>query len=180
MKLIIVVAKSDNNAIGKNGELPWHLPADLAFFERQIEGCYLLSGRRSYESEQGKDIFKGRDFVVLTRRAGYKARGGKVAGTVAEGIEIARGDGARRLCILGGAEVYRQTIGLADELIVTEIHTRIDGDAFFPEINPSLWEETKREEHAKDGENPYDYAFVWYGRVKERGGTSYQEASTHA
>ena len=73
---------SDNQVIGIDGGLPWRLPADLAFFFRQIEGCYLLSGRKSYESDQGKEIFQDKPFVVVTRQKGYEPQGGKVAHSV--------------------------------------------------------------------------------------------------
>ncbi|MCB0556764.1 MAG: dihydrofolate reductase [Phaeodactylibacter sp.] len=164
MKQVIIVAKSDNNVIGSGGELPWSLPADLAFFRQQIEGCYLLSGRRSYESEQGKEIFLGKDFVLITHQKGYRAKGGKIAHSIEAGIAMAQKDGAQRLCILGGAEIYRQTINTVDELVVTEVHATLEGDAFFPAIDSTIWQEAQREDHQKDADNPYDYSFVWYQR----------------
>ncbi len=164
MKQIIIAAKSANGIIGSGGELPWHLPADLAFFQEQIEGCYLLSGRKSYESGQGQEIFRGREFVIITRQAGYRAEGGKVCHSVEEGVEAARQSGANRLCILGGADIYRQMINQVDELVITEIHATLEGDSFFPSIDPGIWREYCREEHLKDAENPFDYAFVWYKR----------------
>lgn len=164
MKQTIIAAMSANGVIGSGGELPWHLPADLDFFLQQIQGCYLLSGRQSYESEQGQEIFRGRDFVVITRQAGYRAEGGRVCHSIEEGIEAARQSGAKRLCILGGADIYRQTISRVDELIITEINAIVEGDSFFPPIDPDAWREYRREEHLKDAENPFDYAFVWYER----------------
>ncbi|MCB0581455.1 MAG: dihydrofolate reductase [Phaeodactylibacter sp.] len=166
MEKLIIAAKSDNGVIGKNGELPWHMPADLDFFSRQIEGGYLLSGRRSYESEQGETIFKDKPFVVITRQEGYQPKGGRAAHSLEEGIATAEADGARRLCILGGGEIYRQALPVADRLIITEVHTVVEGgDAFFPDINPEHWKEYKRESHKKDSRNPYDYSFVFYTRI---------------
>ncbi|MCB0586137.1 MAG: dihydrofolate reductase [Phaeodactylibacter sp.] len=167
MEKVIIVAKSDNNVIGRNGALPWQMPADLAFFSRQIKGCYLLSGRKSYESAQGKEIFSNRPFVILTRRKGFQPEEGKAAHSLEEGISTAEADGAKRLCILGGEEVYRQALKVADKLIITEIHTEIEnGNAFFPDINFGHWKEYKREDHKKDRYNPYDFSFVFYIRVR--------------
>ncbi len=167
MEKVIIVAKSDNNVIGKDGELAWDMPADEDFFLHQIKGCYLLSGRRSYESSQGKKIFNGKDFVIVTRQKGYQAEGGKIAHSVDEAIATAETDGAQRLCILGGGEIYRQSMKKADRLIVTEIHVEIpDGDAFFPEIDPHYWKEYKRENHPKDELNPYPFSFVYYARIR--------------
>ena len=167
MEKVIIAAMSDNRVIGIDGGLPWRLPADLAFFFRQIEGCYLLSGRKSYESDQGKEIFQDKPFVVVTRQKGYEPQGGKVAHSVEAGVAIAEADGAERLCILGGGEIYRQALSIADKLIITEVHTRIEnGDTFFPDIDPQHWKEYKRESHKKDEDNPYDFSFVFYTKIE--------------
>lgn len=165
MKKIIVVAKSTNNVIGVDNDLPWHLPGDEAFFLATIKGQYSLTGRKSFESAQGADIFYPETpVVIVTRRTDYQPPFGKVAHSIEAAFEIAQKDGAQKLMILGGAEIYRQTIGLADELIVTEVHTTIEGAAFFPEIDPAIWKEVSREDHAKDAANEFDYSFVKYRR----------------
>lgn len=166
MEKIIVAAKSDNNVIGRNGDVPWHLPADLAFFEHTISDGWLLSGRRSYESAQGDFIFqKGRKTIIITRQKDYKVHDAIIANSVMEGIEKAAIAGAPKLYILGGGEIYTQALSLADRLILTEIHTIIkDGDTYFPEIDLEKWREMSRESHSKDAENPYDYSFVTWER----------------
>lgn len=166
MEKIIVAAKSDNNVIGRNGDVPWHLPADLAFFEETISDGWLLSGRRSYESVQGDFIFKkGRKTIIITRQKTYKASDTIIANSVMEGIQKAETADAPKLYILGGGEIYAQALNLADKLIITEIHTIIkDGDTYFPEIDPAQWRETSRQNHSKDAENPYDYSFVIWER----------------
>jgi len=166
MKKIIIAAVADNGVIGSEGELSWHLPADLEFFYRQIEGAFLLTGRKSLESGQGSDIFDGRPYVVVTRREGYKAQGGFVANSIPEAIAIAEKQPQEKLCILGGAAIYKQCMELADELIITEVHTRPAGDAHFPEIDQQVWKEVKREDHQADTENPHDFSFVFYRRVE--------------
>ena len=87
-----------------------------------------------------------------------------VVNSMEAAIERAETAGARRLCILGGAEVYEQAIDLADELVITEIHAVFEGDRFFPSIDPAAWQETSRVKHLKDADNPYDYSFVRYKR----------------
>lgn len=165
MKKVIIAAKSDNDVIGKDEDLPWKLPADEAFFKSQIQDCWLLTGRASFESPQGRELFQDRsDVIVLTRRPRYGAEPGHVAHSIDAAFQLARSHGARRLCILGGAQVYRQTMDRADELIITEVHAEVAGDAFFPPIDPNAWREATREEHRRDADNPYDYAFVRYQR----------------
>lgn len=165
MVTVIIAAKSDNGVIGKDGDLPWNLPADLAFFRRQIEHCFLLSGRRSYESPQGQDIFEGRsDVIVLTRRQNYRPPSGLVAHSLADAFSLAKAAGAERLCILGGADIYRQAMAFTDELIITEVHTELAGDAFFPPIAPEQWEEVRREDYTADKANCHAYSFVFYRR----------------
>ncbi len=163
MKKVIIAAKSDNDVIGRDNDLPWELPADEAFFRAQIRNCWLLTGRASFESPQGRDIFRDRsDVIVLTRQRGYRAGRARVAHSVDEAFRLARQADARRLCILGGAQVYAQTIDRVDELIITEIHTEVEGEACFPRIDPARWQETRREDHFRDAENPHDYSFVRY------------------
>jgi len=165
MKKTIIAAKSDNDVIGRDQELAWELPADQHFFFNQIRDCFLLTGRASFESPQGKDIFANRDDVIIvTRQKKYRAGEKLVAHSVREAFRRAEAAGAERLCILGGGEIYRQTIDLADELIITEIHAQFEGDTYFPPIDPQRWEEDRREDYAADQHNPFAYSFVFYKR----------------
>lgn len=167
MQIIIVVAKSDNQVIGKDNDLVWHLPADLRFFMSTIEGAYLVTGRKSYESAQGEDVFgPHRQFVIITRNKGYQPKLGRVAHSLEAAMQQAERDGAKRLCILGGATIYKQAMEIADTMILTEVHENFEGDTFFPTIDPSKWREMSRIRHAKDTENIYDYSFVVYERIK--------------
>jgi dihydrofolate reductase len=165
MHIVLIAATARDNAIGAQGDLPWHLPADLDFFYRQIESCLLLSGRRSYDSAQGRAMFTPeRRVIVVTRDAAFRPRPGAiVAASVEEAIHLAAVSGAPRLCVLGGAEIYRQTIGIAHELILTRVHAVFpQADSFFPAVDPAVWQEVRREEHTRDAENGWDFAFVWY------------------
>ena len=166
MQTSIITAKSDNNVIGKAGGLPWSMPADEKFLLEKIQEGYLLTGRKSYESNQGSTLFDDRQFVLITRREDYDpGPGGSIAHSIEEGIAHARAQQAKQLWILGGAEIYRQAMPYADDLYITEIHTHIkDGDAFFPAIEPADWEEQWREPHPADAENNFAYTFFYYQR----------------
>ncbi len=165
MQKIIVAAKSDNQVIGKENNLVWHLPADLRFFRATIEGAYLTTGRKSYESAQGEEIFGShRAFTIITRNKNYLSKNGQVVHSLEAAIQIAKTDGAERLCILGGATIYEQAMNIADKMVLTEVHAHFEGDTFFPAIDPTIWRETSRIKHLKDTENPFDYSFVVYER----------------
>lgn len=168
MKITLIAARSDNGAIGKDGQIPWRLPDDEAFLLEQINGHYLLSGRRSYESDQGNRIFEGQNFVVITRQTDYETgrSGGNVAHSVADGIALARQARVQQLYVLGGEQIYKLAMPLADELIVTDVHTQIEGaDAFFPEIDPAIWKRYRSLPQQADAEHAFDYTFNWYARV---------------
>ena len=166
MQKTIIAAKSDNHVIGNQQKLPWHMPADLAFFMEQIQHGYLLTGRNSYGTPEGMGVFANRqDVILITRQKDYAPKGIYVAHSIVEAFELAEKLKVQQLNILGGAEIYAQTIHLADELIITEIHGIFDGDAFFPKIDLALWKEVKRTNHPADVENPYAYSFVWYTRT---------------
>lgn len=164
MRITIISAKSDNNVIGKAGGLPWSVPADERFLMNKIQEGYLLTGRKSYESNQGGTLFQGQPFVLITRHEDYQpGPGGKVAHSVEAGIATARSEQAEQLWILGGGEIYRQALPYADDMYITEIHTQVEGgDAFFPAIDPADWKEQWRKPHPADAENDHPYTFVYY------------------
>lgn len=165
MRKTIVAAKSDNNVIGKDQDLVWHLPADLAFFKNIIAGQWLLTGRTSFENQQGEEIFNDPEkAIVLTGNKDYTTPRARVAHSIEEAFALARQKGAKEIFILGGGGVYRQTIDLADKLIITEVHGIFEGDAFFPKIDPRQWKEISRKEHQADEENMFNYSFVIYQR----------------
>ena len=166
MEIEIVAAMSDNRVIGENGGLPWSMPADERFLRQHISGAYLLTGRKSFESNQGKTLFNNGRYVIITNQEAYYAGArGVIAHSVEAGIAKAQLAGADRLCVLGGGNIYEQAIHLADRLVLSEIHTEIEaGDAFFPEVDRHIWEEYAREDHPADEDNPYPYSFVFYQR----------------
>lgn len=163
MEKVIIAAKAANNVIGKDNSLPWHLPGDYEFFLRTIEGHYLISGRKYFESDQAREVFnKDAKGIVVTRKKDYQAQNAQVAHSIEEAFSLAEEDRVQKVYILGGGEIYRQTIALTDRLIITEIHAEFKGDTFFPDIDESDWQEVSRISHQKDAVNHYDYSFVVY------------------
>lgn len=162
MKNTIVVAISDNYAIGKDNDLIWHMPADLRHFKRVTTGKYVCMGRKSFES-LGKPL-PNRINIVITRQEDYQPEGVIVVNSLDAAIDHAAQAGQEELIILGGGQVYKESLdrGLVDEMIITEIKATFDADTHFPSFDESQWKEVRREEHPADEKNPHDYAFVWY------------------
>jgi dihydrofolate reductase len=158
----IVVACSNNNVIGKSNGLPWYLPADLRRFKELTTGHTVAMGRKTYESIPEKfRPLPHRKNIIITRDQNFSATGATVVHSIQEAIEAA---GNEELYIIGGAEIYRQAMSIADRIYLTEVDANIDGDTFFPNINLEEWHETTREPHEKDEKNPYDYTFVIFDR----------------
>lgn len=145
-RIVLVVAMARNRAIGIDGDLPWRLPGDLAYFKRVTMGKPLVMGRKTWESLPRKPL-PGRPNIIVTRAAGYVAEGAEVFDTVegalARAKELAVDVG--EVCVVGGAEIYRQTLPHADRLYLTEIEAAPKADTYFPEIDPGDWHETARE-----------------------------------
>jgi dihydrofolate reductase len=167
MEKIIIVAKADNNVIGKDNALLWHLPADLKAFRERLKDCsYLITGRKSFESVAGQEVFsRNEQVIIITRQKSYQGNRAKVAHSIEEALKFAQEKGAKKVCILGGGEIYQQTMELATQLIVTEVHAEFEGDTFFPKIDKSKWHEISRRDCHKDLSNAYDYSFVVYQRL---------------
>ena len=168
IELAIVVAAARNGVIGKDDAMPWHLPEDLRHFKRVTMGKPIIMGRKTFESI-GKPL-PGRVNIVVTRNAAFGAQGVRVAGSLEEALalanQVAVSDGVDAAAIIGGAEIYRMALPLADRLYMTEVHADIDGDAQFPAIDWSQWRQLSRERHVADASNPYDYSFVEYQRIR--------------
>ena len=155
MRLVAVVAASENDVIGRGNALPWHLPADLAYFKRVTMGRPLLMGRRTYESI-GRPL-PGRRNLILSR-GGFSAPGTE---TVAS-LEAARAllAGEPELMVIGGADVFRLALPYTDHIHLTRVHCFVEGDVFLPELAATQWREVAREERAADERNPYAVSFT--------------------
>ncbi len=162
IKISFVVAASTNNAIGKNNKLLWHLPNDLAFFKNTTWGMPVLMGRKTFESINAKPL-KGRRNLILTHDKNFSADGVKIIHTIQEGVQDTLANDYRELMILGGAAVYKQTIGLTQKIYLTRVHAVFDdADAFIPEIKKEEWQLVSNEDFYKDQKHAYDYSFqVW-------------------
>lgn len=156
----IIAAIAENNALGKNNDLIWHLPADLIRFRKTTTGHHIIMGRNTYESI-GKPL-PNRTTVIISRNEDYKAEGCITVNSLEKALEIARNDESP--FIIGGAQIYTKAINLVDQLDITEVHHKFDADVYFPEIDKNIWKETKRELFRADEKNIYDYSFVTYLR----------------
>ena len=158
--LVLVVARAKNGVIGRDGALPWHLPADLKRFKRMTVGKPVIMGRKTFDSI-GKPL-PGRHNIVLTRDPGWQAAGVTVAPNLAEAIAAAGLDPRARadeVMVIGGAQIYAEALPSATRIEVTEVDAEPDGDTRLPAFDPVRWRETARENHAAEGERPA-YAFV--------------------
>jgi dihydrofolate reductase len=162
MKKIIMAAKASNDIIGKDNELVWHLPADLKFFKQTTRGHTLIMGRKTFESLANP--LPHRDSWVVTRNKDYQCDGASVFHSLESALKTAEEKGLETIFLLGGGEIYRQSMDIADKMIITEVHHEFDGDTFFPPINPAIWQEVSRVAHKADEKNKYDYDFVQYER----------------
>ena len=164
--LAIIVAAAENGVIGRNNALPWHLPEDLRYFRRVTMGKPIVMGRKTFESI-GRPL-PGRTNIVITRQPGYAAEGVKVVASLDEALvlaeDIALIDGASELMVIGGEEIYRAAIPRATRVYLTEVHARVEGDAYLPEFDRAQWREVSREKWPATEANPYPYSFVVYER----------------
>ena len=159
----IMVARSDNHVIGKDNQLPWQMPADLRYFKQTTMGHYCIMGRKTFESVDNP--LPGRTNVIITRQPEYHAEGCLVVHNLDEAFRKGEEQAQKEIFVLGGAEIYKQALAVVDRIYLTEIKTIVDGDTFFPPLDPNQWKETKREEHSADEKNLYDYAFVVLEKV---------------
>jgi dihydrofolate reductase len=156
--ITIIAAISKNNALGKDNDLIWHLPADLKRFKKITSGHYILMGRNTFESI-GKPL-PNRTTIIITRNHNYFKEGCLIANSLEQAIELT--NNAPNVFIIGGAQIYRETIAkeLADKLDITIVHQEFDADVFFPEIDLTIWKEVAREDFNADEKNKYDFSFI--------------------
>ena len=158
----LIVAMSSNRVIGRDGDLPWHLPADLRHFKKTTMGHHLIIGRATWD-EVGKPL-PGRTMVVVTRNRGFSADGVLIAHSVEEALALVRDD--NEPFIGGGAEIYRQALvaDVVERLYITRVHAHVDGDTFFPPIDLDQWLLADRVDHPADEKNEHSYTFERYDR----------------
>jgi dihydrofolate reductase len=160
MQKNIIVAISDNNAIGRDNQLLWHISEDLRFFRRQTLGWSIIMGRKTFESI-GRAL-PGRVNIVISRNF-TTGEDVAVTGSLEEAFEVAQSTNLEKCFVMGGGQIYAQALEVVDRLIVTHVHTEIeDADTFFPAIDPAQWTVARRSELFTDEESGYTFEFVEY------------------
>jgi dihydrofolate reductase len=164
--IVLIAAVAENGTIGRGNALPWRFKSDMQHFRALTMGKPLIMGRKTFLSI-GKPL-KGRTTIVVTREHAFMAAGTVVAPSLDAALSAARGDALRRqadaIVVAGGAEIYAQALPFASRLLITRLHRRVDGDTLFPTIDPEIWRETVREEHAPAAGDDGAFAFVTYER----------------
>ena len=155
---IIIVAIAQNGVIGRDGKLPWHLPSDLQHFKRTTMNHPLIMGRKTYDSI-GRPL-PGRDNIILTRNKDLELPGCICVNSIEAAVKIC--EKQEKVFIIGGGDIFRDSLMITDTIIVTELKREVDGDVFFPEIDPIFFTEVERVDY--DIEEPY--AIVRYERIK--------------
>ena len=165
--ITLVAALAENGVIGRDNGLPWRLKSDMVHFRAITMGKPVVMGRKTFLSI-GRPL-PGRTTIVVSRDGGFAAPGIVVAPSVEAALTVARGDalrrGAERIIVAGGADLYAQTMPLAERLHITYVHRAVDGDVYFPAIDRSVWHETARDEHAAGAGDDAAFAFVIYQRA---------------
>lgn len=163
MILSAIAATSANRVIGKNGDLPWRIPEDFKFFKDKTMGHIMLMGRKTFESLPNGRPLPGRLHVVISRRKDYHPEGAHVFGTIDEAVAFCRTQTQKwgdEVFIIGGGEIFKEMLPVTDRIYLTEIHQNFEGDAFFPEFDKSVFQETERSPRSE----PLPYDFVTYER----------------
>ena len=167
--VILVAAVADNGVIGEGGRLPWRLKSDMQHFRAATIGRPVVMGRKTFLSI-GRPL-AGRTNIVATRDRAFGAPGVLTAPTVEAALAAARGDALRRsadaIAVIGGAEIYVQTMALADRLLITHVHLRPTGDTKFPTIEPTIWTEAGRSEHQPGPDDEAGFTVVVYERLAD-------------
>lgn len=160
----IIVAVARDGAIGRRGDLLFHISDDLRRFKRLTMGHPIVMGRKTFESFP-KGPLPGRTNIVVTRSRDYDGRGATVAGSLDEALKIAAAEETGRIFIIGGGEIYRQAFGIADALELTDIDAAVDdADTFFPAVKDVDWELTEESEPMTDPKTGISYSFITYAR----------------
>lgn len=164
MTISFVVAASDNNVIGKNNQLLWHLPNDLKFFKNTTWGFPVIMGRKTFESVNKP--LPGRTNIVITRQTDWTRDQVIVVPSLEAALEAAvEATHAKEVFVIGGGEVYKQALPITDVIYLTRVHATLEGDAFFPELDANDWVLDWEEVFAADDKHKYDYRFQKWVRV---------------
>lgn len=165
MKITIIAAVSENNVIGKDNKLLWRLPADMKFFkEKTLDHC-IITGRKNYESIPEKfRPLPGRVNIIVTNNREYHQDGTIIVHSIEAALSEAKLMNEDECFIIGGGDIYKQTIGIADEMWITKVHESFEGDTTFPDIDKKVWNEEQRLTFSKDDKHNYNFTMFRYTR----------------
>ncbi|WP_429022000.1 type 3 dihydrofolate reductase [Aeromonas allosaccharophila] len=162
MKISMIAAMAHDRVIGKDNQMPWHLPADLAHFKRVTLGKPVLMGRKTFESI-GRPL-PGRRNLVISRNPGYQVEGIEVVGSVEAALALLAGSSVEELMVIGGGHLYGEMLPSADRLYLTQIDLAVEGDTRFPTFDDGQWQRIECESHPADEKNPHPYSFETWQR----------------
>ena len=161
MTISLIVAASENNAIGKDNQLLWHLPKDMKYFKNTTWAMPVVMGRKTFESMGSKPL-QGRKNIVITRQPGWKSEGVSVVNSVDGAVALAEELDYKEIFIIGGGEIFMIAFEKAQKIYMTRVHAEIEGDVFFPVIEMKDWELISSTDHPADEKHAYAFSFeVW-------------------
>ncbi len=163
LKISLIVAAATNHVIGKEGKMPWHLPADMKHFKNITWGMPVLMGRKTFES-LAKPL-PGRKNIVVSRQPGWSAAGVVVVQSIEDGLFVAGQADMQEVMVIGGGEIYRALYEKAKRIYLTRVEAEPEGDTFFPNINPEFWFLASQQNHEADEKNDYNYSFQVWDRI---------------
>jgi dihydrofolate reductase len=169
LDIVFVVAAAENGVIGRDGDLPWKLKADMARFKALTMNKPVVMGRKTWATL--RKPLPGRTNIVITRDAAFSARGAVVAASLEAALDVAKGDALRRganaIAVIGGAQIYAQSLSRATRIELTRVHETTQGDAVFSALEPAQWREVFREDHPKGEGDDAAYTYLTYERVEQ-------------
>lgn len=160
MKVVLITAVSENNVIGNEGKIPWHLPDDLKHFKELTEGHSVIMGRKTFESI-GKPLPNRRNIVITRQHVSFD--GCEVVHSLEEALKVCVDES--EVWVIGGGEIYREALPRADRIELTRVHVKVDGDAFFPKVDSSQWHLKRGFRHESDERHAYPFTFQTYDRI---------------
>ncbi len=163
MTISLIAAASTNNVIGKDGKLLWNLPNDMKFFKNTTWAMPVIMGRKTFEALAGQAL-PGRFNIVITRQKNFDPKNEKVwvTDSIEKAVDLAKQTDCKEIFVIGGGQIYAESISVADKIYLTRVHANFEGDAYFPEIDETKWEQTSNIDFSADDKHAYAYSFqVW-------------------
>jgi dihydrofolate reductase len=164
--IALIVAVAENGVIGRDNALPWRIPEDMKWFKARTMGKPCIMGRKTWESFPKRPLPE-RTNIVVTRHTGYRAEGAVVVPSLRAALDVAAGEEPDEIMVLGGAEIYALALPLAERIYLTRVHLAAAGDAVFPELDRSAWNETLVGDHPSSAERPIGYSFMILDRKRK-------------